>query len=165
MPEGLSFSYLIVVFIVITLVVIAILTAAYYLNKIKNGKTLTPSQINTLLIFLVIVGILAFILWLGLLYSMFSGRSEDHHHHYKEQHIVHREVATPAALPHIVETHSAPNHYQNSYTHQPYSPESYPGHVIQHQAPTVYKEFVPAASSIDSPLTGSTASRPPVISR
>lgn len=148
-----SLTYHIIAFIIITLIVFAIIVTVYYIWQLRNGKSLTMSQINTILVFLVIVGILAFIMWLSLIYSMFTGHNdEDHHSHVIRSHVHSSGMANPemnmASHPmHNVHTfHTVP---QQAAQNMAFSPASYP--VAQAPAPTaVSSQFVPAGQSMQS---------------
>lgn len=104
----MSLTANITIFIVTTIIVLAILIAIYYFYQIKNGKTLTPSQINTALTVLVIAGIIAFVMWLYLIYMMFSDdvpttTPYPMMHHSDVHHIVSTSPAAPS--PHLAQQH------------------------------------------------------------
>lgn len=86
----MNLTTLIIAFVIITIITISLVVGAYYLNQVKNNKNPTASAISTALIVLVIAAILSFLLWIGLIYYMFSAH-ENHgtvHHQTVEHHVM-----------------------------------------------------------------------------
>lgn len=94
-----SYTTRIIAFIVITLVVIALAIIVYYFYQLRSGKTLTASQITTGFVAAIIGLIILFVLWIVLLYYLFSGSNEHEvrrtvvHH---DDIVKHHDVSSPA---------------------------------------------------------------------
>jgi len=75
-------SHTIIVFIVVTLVVVALVLAIYYFTEIMAGRVPTMSQLRWTRIFLIFAAIIAVILWIMMIVAFFRHRhTEDDSYH------------------------------------------------------------------------------------
>lgn len=74
-------AYLGVTFLVITLVVICLIVLAYYLWNQSTGNPISVNTSKNLSAFAIIVAIIAFILWIWIIYEYAtqSNMSDEHH--------------------------------------------------------------------------------------
>lgn len=84
-----STGFLVINFIILTIIAAVLIAFIFYFNEIRQGRKLTSSEITTLMVIgiLVLIGVL--ILWISIIYLFFTNRrlvQHDHHDHHSIHH-------------------------------------------------------------------------------